>query len=256
MIFRALLDSCGMTGVVFLISFLGCTKTSAREVLPFPLVNETTSLVIEDSSWDGSEVHLFIRNEGKFPVVSFVITIGELSVMSEFMPPASSGVTPGGNYDLNITPLKLGSTGTRSGDSLTLRAALFADGSAEGDKVAVASMRAARLGQIAQIQRIVQVLRATLTASDNQLVSALGSAIHSISVLPETLSDGSVLTADGIASPLARVRTARENITDELRQLQEVSRSIPPQDLRSRILRILNTHIASLTALQNEHARP
>lgn len=83
--------------------------------------------------------------------------------------------------------------------------------------------------------------------SDKELTSGLGGAIQSISPLPETLGDGTALADDII--PLSSIRSARESITNELKQIQELSPSLSSQEVRNRISRIL---IADLeTADQN-----
>lgn len=80
-----------MIGIIFLVPVFNYPKIAAGEVLPFPLVNETSSLIIEDSSFDGHSAHL--------------------------------------------------------------KAALFADGSAEGDDSLIRTLRKARLEELVQLER-------------------------------------------------------------------------------------------------------
>jgi hypothetical protein len=229
-----------------------CALTSALSAqnLPYPLVTQTTALQVNQASQDGTKIHLTLQNNGTKTVLAFAVRMRSVTAEPEFLPPTHLGILPGSEYNFTFTPPA--SSDSPAGSTLTLLAALFEDGSGEGDEAVLAQLRQMRRARETQLKRLLPIMDSISAASDDDLSSAITNATNLVSKVPETLEDGTQ-PVDGAVTSV--IRSTRDDFVNQLNRLRSSLPRVGPDVVRKQIAAVKQNHTSVLTNLVREHAR-
>lgn len=238
------------TGLLLSGSFLFAQQSS-----DFTFRNQT-SLQIAYHVVDNT-VKMKVKNLAAKTLRSYVVGCGEQSVMPEFLPPMSNGVPPGESREFSFNvPNKSGGEGAAPVPctALQMYAALYEDGSSEGDPQRIAAMKTMGLARIIQLRRIIPILEQVSNASVNtsDQIQAVQTAADQIAALPLTLNDGSTaegLVANGVQQSKSEVVVLLKDIARSASE--SLARGGNP-DLRKPLLELKQSRETMLRSLEAE----
>ena len=193
------------------------------EAHPVPVDDLTASLIVEAATLDQdsaghTELAITIRNSGTKPVSGYKISFGEVSVTQEFYPP-SKGFNPGDTIQkiipVAVIPDASGFDPTSGRPYFRLVAAVFSDGSAEGEQGAIETIKAMKKGRATQLDRIIPMLESVIALDPANQPEALHAVIEKVDTLPDVI-EGSQEPGDFQSG----MNDARETVVRELRAIE------------------------------------
>lgn len=170
------------------------------------IINKTTTLELASiRATDHNRLIIVFKNLSSKELNGYAIAVNGARITVDI----SSGdraVKPGETDDIEIP-------GESSPPEVTILAAMFADGSIEGDPVVVAKLKEWRLGLKKQLTRALSVLNETLESPDVDADVALDKLESQFSSFP--------LESDNARAPSRGLRDGRDDLITDIQMLRQ-----------------------------------
>lgn len=164
-----------LTSLGAIIGFSGASTSQGDDLR---VSNKTRALEIVNIKREGLEVQLSLRNSYDKTVTAFEIAVPRFwaNGIAEDRFPAFDEILPGETYETTVTLPSQQFKSSKSAQpesDIILLAVLFKDRTGDGDLEVAGKLEARRLGERAQIARIVPLLQKALELPDADLLAAL-----------------------------------------------------------------------------------
>lgn len=188
----------------------------------------------------GADYVLSLQNTSDKPINGYSIAVGAKSKLVVDLTIGDRVISPAEVVTVRIAASNLQTQGAAA-RRITILAALYEDGTGDGDPQAIAETRHRRIGVKSQLQRVLPLLQATLTQSHLDAPGALRSLKEQISSLP--------VEASGELPPRASagLRSAKEDVLVALNQLDSSGGGF--QEHLTRLKGAIERRLARLKAL-------
>lgn len=221
-----------------LLLFLTLYKNSSLASDPSQSMDLTILRLSVDSK---SLLHLAVLNKHESAAVAFVLSHDDQEEIQEFLPPLSDGIGVGQTFDLvlpfyNATPDVPLNLPQLDIQKYTLEAALFADGSSQGSKLALEHLNLIRQGRLYRLKRVMPILGRLKLTPDDDFRPALDKAITAVVGMDIRLDDGS--NAKGLFAN--GIRSGGTTVLQSLMRIRDVSNE-STTGARSQLLMVLAT---------------
>lgn len=163
---------------------------------------------------ENRDLALTLQNGYDKKINGFQVSVGNVGIHTEYMYNPDQMIPPGGIWvdQVPIEPF----TDTKG---ITFMSVHFEDGTGDGDEAAIKLVEEGRAGQITQINRVLALIRRTLSAPNADSVAALDELLSRIRSLPRERVRGRPDFSGGLESGKQRMTA----IIEELRESQDQS---------------------------------
>jgi hypothetical protein len=187
----------------------GPSRPQSATKSDFKIINKTSTLEVLSVQPTGNNMQvILLKNASSKPLNGYAVAASNGRITKDI----SSGdrvIAPGQSDELEI-PIDL----TRP--DITILAAMFADGSIEGDEPVVVELREWRLALKKQLSRSLLVLDATLTSPDVDAEKALDRLESQFSSLDPESATESRLAGDTLSTEIQMLREKRQRRGESL----------------------------------------
>lgn len=200
------------------------------------IVNKTTALdVVLVQQTDNNRILIRVKNISSKDLNGYEVNVrGQARITTDFSA-GNAVIPPGGTHEFDL-PAKY------SLSNLTILAAMFADGTIEGDPTTVTELKQQRLALKKQLTQALPLLEAALESAD----------VYTLEVLDRLESQLSSLTLESDATQrpsTSESRSARDDLIENVKMLRDRRRRNGAHMQRQRLLDLktrIERRIASL----------
>lgn len=199
--------------------------------------NETRSLEVVELEREGDSIHLILKNVSSKSITGVQVQLGRVTIQSEFL--GGDETFLAGALHERYYPLQEG----MDREGINILAAVFDDGSSEGNPEAVRQIKDKRLGEKTQLRRVLPLVQQAIEAPDADAPAALDRLRTDILGLQVERGNG---LSDDFSLGLHDRKLLLLQQLDTLRRDQQVDKRIK---IREELLRLKHTCEALLSKL-------